>query len=75
METQHAMATLMKQLAKDTCYHGYAGIASAFAALGHGKLKPGGVLALVLPLSAAVGVSWQKFRQMLARHYAELDRA
>ena len=73
LETQHAMATLMKQLAKDTCYHGYAGIASAFAALGHGKLKPGGVLALVLPLSAAVGVSWQKFRQLLARHYTELN--
>ena len=72
LETQHAMATLMKQLAKDTCYHGYAGIASAFAALGHGKLKPGGVLALVLPLSAAAGLSWQSFRQMLETRYTNL---
>ena len=34
------------KLAKKTCYHGNAGIASAFAALAHKKLKPGGVLAL-----------------------------
>ena len=52
---------------KNTCYHGNAGIASAFAALAHKKLKPGGVLALVLPLSVSAGLSWQGFRKMLAR--------
>ena len=31
----------------------------------HRKLKPGGVLALVLPLSASAGLSWQDFRQMM----------
>ena len=41
---------------RGTCYHGNAGIASAFAALAHRKLKRGGVLALVLPLSAAAGL-------------------
>ena len=51
------------------CYHGNAGIASAFAALADRKLKPGGVLALVLPLSAASGLAWQGFRQMLAAEY------
>ena len=71
--TQQAMADLMKKLAKNTCSHGYAGIASAFAALGNAKLKPGGVLALVLPLSTAVGVSWQKFRQLLASDYTDLS--
>ena len=45
----------MAVLKKDTCYHGNAGIASAFAALAHKKLKPGGVLALVLALSAGCG--------------------
>ena len=69
---QRQMAKRMEALKKDTCYHGNAGIASAFAALGHRKLKPGGVLALVLPLSAAGGLAWQAFREMLARHYTDL---
>ena len=60
---QRDMAKRMSMLKKETCYHGNAGMASAFAALGHRKLKPGGVLALVLPLSAAAGLSWQGFRQ------------
>ena len=72
LDTQKEMANLLSKRAKDTCYHGYAGIASAFAALANKKLKLGGVLALVLPLSAAAGLSWQAFRQMLAGDYSEL---
>ena len=56
----------------DTCYHGNAGIASAFAALAHKKLKPGGVLALVLPISAVAGLSWQGFRKMIGCYYTDL---
>ena len=63
----------MASLKVGTCYHGNAGIASAFAALADNKLKPGGVLALVLPLSAAVGLSWQGFRQMLADSYSDVE--
>ena len=73
LDTQKAMARRLKQFSKGTCFHGYAGIASAFAALGHRKLKPGGVLALVLPLTAAVGLSWDKFRQMLAQNYTDMS--
>ena len=40
--TQKDMAKSLKQYTKDSCYHGYAGIASAFAALAHKKIKPGG---------------------------------
>ena len=69
---QRQMTRQMAVLSSDTCYHGNAGIASAFAALGHKKLRRGGVLAMVLPLSAAAGLSWQKFRQMLARDYTDL---
>ena len=58
-QDQRDMAKRMEGLKKDTCYHGNAGIASAFAALAHKKLKRGGVLALVLPLSVANGLSWQ----------------
>ena len=71
-DTQKAMAAREKNLSKDTCAHGYAGIASTFAALANRKLKPGGVLALVLPLSAAAGISWQMFRQMLAEKYGNI---
>ncbi len=68
---QTAMGARANRLADNTCYHGNAGIASAFAALGHRKIKPGGVLALVLPLSVANGLSWQGFREMLAREYTD----
>ena len=70
--TQKEMAKSLSRDAKNTCYHGYAGIASAFAALAHKKIKPGGVLALVLPLSAASGLSWEDFRQMIGRRYTDL---
>ena len=69
---QTQMGDRINQLGKDSCYHGNAGIASAFAALAHKKLRPGGVLALVLPLSAAAGLSWQGFRETLAKNYTDL---
>ena len=69
---QTKMGDRTNQLGKDSCYHGNAGIASAFAALAHKKLKAGGVLALVLPLSAAAGLSWQGFRETLAKNYTDL---
>ena len=69
---QTAMGKRINRLGKDTCYHGNAGIASAFAALVNRKLKPGGVLAMVLPLSAAAGLSWQGFRELLGQEYTDL---
>ena len=60
-------------LAKKTCYHGNAGLASAFAALAHKKIKPGGMLALVIPLSIANGLSWSGFREMLATDYTDVS--
>ena len=68
-----AMGKRMRDLGRESCYDGKAGIASAFVALANRKLKPGGVLAFVLPLSAASGSSWQKFRRMLARDYTDLE--
>ena len=70
--TQTAMGNRINTLARGTCYHGNAGIASAFTALADRKLKPGGVLALVLPLSVASGLSWQQFRKLLATDYTDL---
>ena len=70
--TQKEMAKSLSRYTQGTCYHGYAGIASAFAALAHKKIKPGGILALVLPLSAASGQSWQEFRRLIAGEYTGL---
>ena len=70
---QREMGKRLANVTKNTCYHGNAGLASAFAALGHLKLKPRGVLALVLPLTATAGLSWQQFRRMLTEHYTEIS--
>ena len=69
---QRDMARRMAVLKEGTCYHGNAGSASAFAALADRKLKVGGVLAMVLPLSVSGGVAWQKFREMLGNGYTGL---
>ena len=71
-DDQTAMGDRTNRLGDDTCYHGNAGIASAFAALAHKKLKPGGVLALVLPLSIANGLAWHGFRAMIAQKYTDV---
>ena len=69
---QQAMAERMGEMKAGTCYHGNVGLGSGFAALADKKLKPGGVLALVLPLTAITGVDWAKFRAMLAAGYKDI---
>ena len=71
LETQKEMSKRLKKFSDKTCFHGYAGIGSAFAALGNKKLKPGGILALVLPLAVAAGSSWEKLRELLRENYVE----
>ena len=71
LETQREMAALWREYAKDTCYHGFAG-GSAFAALAHRMVKPGGTIALVLPMTSLQGASWQKFRKMIADGYRDI---
>ncbi len=69
---QRDMANQLSRFKAGTCYHGHAGMASAFAALANRKLKPGGVLALVLPLTVSAASSWQQFRQMMVKDYTDL---
>ena len=69
---QRDMARHLSRLKEGTCYHGHAGMASAFAALAQRKLKPGGTLALVLPLTASAASSWRAFRQMMAQDFTDL---
>ena len=70
--TQRKMSALEKKYGADTCAHGYAGIASWFVALADRMVKPGGAIALVLPLTALQGSSWQKVRELIAERYCDV---
>ena len=71
-EEQRLMGRATKRLTKDTSADGNAGEASIFLVLADGKLKLGGVLALVMPLSLISGDAWKKSRALLAEHYSNL---
>ena len=69
---QAAMSTLLKAIRgkiKTPAGHGNAGLASNFLDLAHAKVKPGGVLALVMPLSLLQGNAWEGSRQLLRAEY------
>ena len=70
---QKEMAARLKKMAGDTCYHGHAGLGSAFAGLADRKVRSGGVVALVLPFTAINGPSWSKFRQQIATKYTDVS--
>ena len=69
---QGKMSTIAKKLFAGTCFNGYAGAATYFLAIADKKLKPGGVLALVLPSTIAWGTSWKACRDMLKSDYEDL---
>ena len=71
-ETQERMFDLAREYGKGTCAHGYAGIASWFVALADRMVKKRGSIALVLPMTALQGTSWQKVRQLIARNYSHV---
>jgi predicted RNA methylase len=79
-EEQKAMSDKVKTLAKDTISDGYAGLGSGFSQIAHNMVKPDGHIALILPLSAMLGGSydgefvrsWQKLRQLLAEKYNDI---
>ena len=71
-DDQDDMAARLVRLARDSHYHGHAGLGSAFASIADKKLRPGGVLALVLPFTTVNGASWAKFREMIAAHYTDV---
>lgn len=52
--------------------NGYAGLASNFIDLAHGKLRPGGVLALIVPVTVVSGPSWAGTRGLLAQWYEDI---
>ena len=71
-EEQRLMSKATKHLTKGSSAHGNAGEASIFLVLADRKLKLGGVLALVMPLSLISGEAWEKSRALLAERYSNL---
>ena len=52
--------------------HGNAGLASNFIDLAHAKLRPGGILGLVLPAVVVQGHAWKNTRRLLEKHYQDI---
>lgn len=71
-EEQRLMGEATKRLTAGTSAHGNAGEASMFLVLADRKLKIGGMLALVMPLSLMSGESWEDSRTLLAKNYSDL---
>jgi hypothetical protein len=71
-QTQDKMGKKADKLLEKTTYHGNAGAASAFVEIGHRKLKSGGRLGLILPLSALSGMSWAKCRDVWKKSYRDI---
>lgn len=71
-EEQRQMGRAVDRLSAGTCYDVNAGEASLFLQLGDRKLRPGGALALVLPLALMGGEAWEACRRVLTRGYTEL---
>ena len=71
-DDQDDMAARLVRLARNSHYHGHAGLGSAFASIADKKLRPGGVLALVLPFTAVNGPAWAKFRRLISENYTDV---
>ena len=71
-EEQRLMGEATRRLTVGTSAHGNAGEASIFLVLADRKLKPGGMLAMVMPLSLMPGDSWEDSRSLLAKNYSDL---
>lgn len=66
---QRKMAQRVRGLTKGAPSNDNAGLASHFVELAHRKARPGGVVAMVLPLSAVSGGSWGAVREQWCARY------
>ena len=70
-EEQREMARRVRDLTKAAPSNDNAGVASHFVELAHRKARPGGVVAMVLPLSAVSGGSWGAVREQWCGRYTD----
>ena len=71
-EEQEAMSAKVKMLTQGAPSNDYAGLASHFVELSRRKVRRGGTMAFVLPLSAMSGGSWDGVRQMWREAYTDI---
>ncbi len=74
-DEQRGMSNRLNELKKfltQPAGHGNAGLASNFIDLAHVKLKPGGLLGLVLPATFVAGSSWKNARRLLNDNYQDI---
>jgi hypothetical protein len=71
-EEQREMSKTAQRLLQGTSARGNAGEASAFLVLADRKLKNGGTLAMVMPLSLMSGEAWEESRKLLRKSYDDL---
>ena len=76
---QKAMSDKVKRLSTGTISDGNAGLGTQFTAIANNMVKPGGHIALILPLSAMLGGSdnpsarsWLKLRGLLAEKFNDI---
>ena len=76
---QKAMSDKVKRLSTGTISDGNAGLGTQFTAIANNMAKPGGHIALILPLSAMLGGSdspsarsWLKLRGLLAEKFNDI---
>jgi hypothetical protein len=68
-EEQNRLAAHLQSLGAGGCAHGHAGLASYFVDLADRKIAPSGTVAMVLPLSAVSGGSWEGVRNLWRTRY------
>ncbi len=72
-EAQKFMAARLIELSPDKSVgRGNVGLGSNFLDLAHVKVKRGGVIAFVLPLTAVSGADWAKSRKLLTEYYKDI---
>ena len=68
-EMHRLRKTVYRRPRREAVGDGNAGLGSWFVDLAHEKLKPGGVLGVILPHSAASGKAWRKLQALLRERY------
>ncbi len=72
-DEQRAMSNALAKTRKpEMAGRGNAGLASNFIDIGDAKVKPGGVLALVIPATFLQGGSWLAARELFERNYEDI---
>ena len=71
-DEQRAMAEKLQSY-KSRFAFGHAGLAANFMDLAHVKLKPEGIMALILPATFTSGSAWRKARRALENDYDDVD--